>query len=57
METFAAIVIAAVLVPIVFLAFIIVPILIWFTPYFLSSRRTSAGVYSGDLGEQRLAFG
>jgi len=57
METLAAIVIAAIAVPVVFLGFIMVPVLIWSIMAFLSSRPAPGAVHSGDLAELRLAFG
>jgi hypothetical protein len=47
METFVAIVIAAVVVPIVLLLFIMVPVLIWLTMSFLSQRQASDGPIQG----------
>jgi hypothetical protein len=47
METLTAIVIAAVVVPLVLLGLILVPVLICFFPSFLSSRRAPGGVHSG----------
>jgi hypothetical protein len=57
METLAAIVIAAVVVPVVLTVIILVPVLICYFLSILSSRRASGAVASGDLAEQRLAFG
>jgi hypothetical protein len=47
METLAAIVIAAVVVPLVLLGLIVVPVLICLIPSSLASRRASSGVHSG----------